>query len=152
MTDAQNRMPNDWFEVHLARGAYKGQACVTYKYGGPQDPERSFSVPPGTEAGCRGDKTITGEYPTVTIHELGNEDPDAGAPWVVLANAWTLRSPSNQDIVSLTIVIKGAHVRASVRSEDGTCGEWEKRVLVPVKTCLCAGAGPSGGCKTPPCD
>ncbi|MHC5012370.1 MAG: hypothetical protein ACYTG6_15745, partial [Planctomycetota bacterium] len=58
----------DWFELHVQRTPHHGPACVTYRYGGPQEPHRTLDLSKGVSRACRGDPTLTGEYPIVELH------------------------------------------------------------------------------------
>lgn len=141
---------NDWFDMHLAREPHGGRACITYQY--DNEPRHlTLELANGIKAGCRGDPTLNGEFPTVTIHSLCNEDT-ANGNWVGLLGPYTIPQQPSLDILAATVVVEGDTARACVRWENGTCSPWEPLpVIAGLPECHCEPGEPGQPCKTQPC-
>jgi hypothetical protein len=142
--DEPERLPSDWFEVHLRRQPVTGEACISYEY--PHQPPRTLKLPPRMPEGCRGDPNDVpmGEFPMFTIHCIHNDGWGLPQPVVV-------RDPAGIDLVAASVTVDGEMALVSVRNERNQCSPPIQVPLVQGAPCGCPNMGAGHPCQTPPC-
>ncbi len=142
--DEADRMPSDWFEVHLRRRPVQGEACITYEY--PHQPRRTLKLPPPVPQGCRGDPNDVpmGNHPMFIIHCIQNDGWGLPAPVEI-------HEPAGIDIVAASVTVNGGVAHVSVRNEHGQCSPPMPVPLAQGASCGCPPMGPGHPCVTSPC-